>query len=306
MIVSNAQHEGFTTTRRSLRSDITPMRLFQKAKKLGIWDPMEFDLKQDRKDWIGHTPDERDFLLRILAQFQAGEESVTLDLLPLIHAVASDGHIEEEIFLTSFLWEEAKHVEFFRRYLDEVVQADVDLSSYHDTPCYRKIFYEELPQAMNRLLTDSSREAQAVASTTYNMIVEGVLAETGYHTFYTTLGRNNTLPGLRKALGMIQRDESRHIGYGVFLLARLIAEDPAILEVVQRRMAELQPYSVGLIAEGYAPYEGREIPFGLVPAEFEAYAMTRFQSRMAVLLRSKGKDLNQIYQFADSDFELVG
>lgn len=34
--------------------------------------------------------------------FQAGEESVTLDLLPLIQVIAGEGRIEEEMFLTSF------------------------------------------------------------------------------------------------------------------------------------------------------------------------------------------------------------
>jgi ribonucleoside-diphosphate reductase beta chain len=30
--------------------------------------------------------------------------------------IAQEGRLEEEMFLTSFLWEEAKHVEFFSRF----------------------------------------------------------------------------------------------------------------------------------------------------------------------------------------------
>ncbi len=91
--------------------------------------------------------------------FQAGEEGVTSDLLPLIMAVAGEGRIEEEIYLTSFLWEEAKHVEFFRRWLDDVAVARGDLEHYL-TLSYRQLFLIELPSALNALKTDPSVETQ--------------------------------------------------------------------------------------------------------------------------------------------------
>src|SRR2546427_11023453 len=106
------------------------MRLFQKAKKLGTWDPQALDSSSDAADWTGFDDTEHDFLLRTLALFQAGEEGVTRDLLPLIMAVADEARLEEEIYLTSFLWEEAKHVEFFRRWLDEIAMAHGDLAHF--------------------------------------------------------------------------------------------------------------------------------------------------------------------------------
>src|SRR5437867_9850276 len=112
------------------------MRLFQKAKKLGTWDPQAIDFSHGKPDCDAFDDTERDFLLRTLALFQAGEEGVTSDLRPLIMVVADEGRLEEEIFLTSFLWEEAKHVEFFRRWLDEVALATGDLEKYL-TPSYR-------------------------------------------------------------------------------------------------------------------------------------------------------------------------
>src|SRR5207245_10766486 len=106
------------------------MRLFQKAKRLGTWDPQALDLSRDAADWNGFTDLERDFLLRTLVLFQAGEEGVTRDLLPLIMAIAAEGRLEEEIYLTSFLWEEAKHVAFFRRWLDQVASPPVHLAPF--------------------------------------------------------------------------------------------------------------------------------------------------------------------------------
>lgn len=117
-------HQTFQTTTHGLRLDIPPMRLFEKAKKLGTWNPSEIDFSQDKADWQRLQPEEQDLLLRLTAMFQAGEEAVTLDLLPLIMAIAKEGRLEEEMFLTSFLYEEAKHVDFFNRFLSEVVVTD--------------------------------------------------------------------------------------------------------------------------------------------------------------------------------------
>src|SRR5579872_7238926 len=75
----------FTTlSKRGLRHDILPMRLYHKAKKLGIWDPRDIDLSRDREDYLRIPDNYRERLRLLIFGFQAGEEAVTLDLLPLI------------------------------------------------------------------------------------------------------------------------------------------------------------------------------------------------------------------------------
>ena len=112
-------HNAFTTTSsRGLRQDILPMRLYHKAKKLGVWDPQSIDFSQDILDWQRLKDTEKETLLQLTTLFQAGEECVTLDLLPLVMVIAQEGRLEEEMYLTTFLWEEAKHTEFFRRFLE--------------------------------------------------------------------------------------------------------------------------------------------------------------------------------------------
>ncbi|MFO7537133.1 MAG: ribonucleotide-diphosphate reductase subunit beta, partial [Chloroflexota bacterium] len=166
----------FVTTTDGLQRHTPPMRLFEKAKRFGIWNPSDLDFTQDKADWQRLTAVEQDLLLRLTALFQAGEEAVTLDLLPLIMVIAQEGRLEEEMFLTTFLFEEAKHTDFFHRFLSEVAGVSGDLNHYH-TDNYRTIFYEALPAALQSLRQDSSPQAQVVAAVTYNMIVEGVLAE---------------------------------------------------------------------------------------------------------------------------------
>ena len=202
----------FATTTRGLRRDSLPMRLFEKAKRLGGWNPSDIDFSRDLRQWQAMTVDERDLILRLTAMFQAGEEAVTLDLLPLIMVIAAEGRLEEELFLTTFLYEEAKHTDFFSRFLAEVVGDPRNLTHYHGES-YRTIFYEALPQALNRLREDPSPEAQVRAAVTYNLVVEGILAETGYHAYFTALEANDLLPGTRATAqaGRVAPHRLRHL-----------------------------------------------------------------------------------------------
>jgi ribonucleoside-diphosphate reductase beta chain len=284
-------HAAFTTTTHGLRRDLPPMRLFEKAKRYGIWNPSEIDFSQDRRDWLTLAPTEQDILLRLTSMFQAGEEAVTLDLLPLVMVIAQEGRLEEEMFLTTFLWEEAKHTDFFRRFLDEVVQHSGDLSRFH-TPNYAALFYQALPAAMNALVTDRSPAAQTRASVTYNMIVEGVLAETGYHAYYTVFNQNGMLPGQVKGIGLLKQDESRHIAYGVYLISRLLAQDAGLWAVVEDTMNELLPLALGVIGDTFACYD--PAPFGLTLDMFTDFALGQFQKRMERIERARGATLDQV------------
>lgn len=281
-----------TTSPRGLDRDCLPYRLFEKAKRFGIWNPSAIDFKADRADWATLTADERNLLLRLTSMYQAGEEAVTLDLLPLIQVIAEQGRIEEEMFLTAFLWEEAKHVDLFRRFLDEVTGERRDLAGFH-SPSYRAIVYEALPEAMGRLRQDRSERALAEAAVTYNMIVEGVLAETGYQGYLTILETRGIMPGIREGVRLLKQDESRHIAYGVYLLSRLVAEGgPAVWEAVQRRMEALLPPALGVVQEIFAPYD--PIPFGVDPEQFLGFAMTQFQHRYSRIERSAREGLVDI------------
>jgi ribonucleoside-diphosphate reductase beta chain len=292
-------HAFRTTSPSGLNHALLPMRLWHKAKKLGVWDPRDIDLSQDRRHWERLDEAERDLLLRLTSLFQAGEESVTLDLLPLILTIAQEGRLEEEMYLTSFLWEEAKHVEAFRRFFDEVAHDRSDLSRYH-TPDYRRIFYDELPAAMNRLRTDASPVAQAEASVTYNMIVEGVLAETGYRAYDALLQRNGIMPGMQQVIGHLRRDEARHIAYGVYLLSRLVAEHgEPVWEAVQRRLDHLFQPALGVVGEVFAAYD--VMPFGLRIEEFTDFALKQFQARVARLERAREQTPEQLDEEAVLD-----
>jgi ribonucleoside-diphosphate reductase beta chain len=280
-----------TTSSRGIKEDSFPYRLYQKAKRFGIWNPTDIDFSQDADDWKKMTDEQREDILRLISMFQGGEEAVTLDLLPLMMTIAKEGRLEEEMFLTTFLFEEAKHTEFFRLVLNAIGERG-DLSRFH-SDTYKTVFYEILPAAMDRLVTDQSPEAIAEASTVYNMFVEGVLAETGYYSFYQSLEAAGMMPGLLKGVGYLKKDESRHISYGTFLLQRLICEHPHLFDYVAKKMEELTPYAIQINQEGL---QGKDISsFGNMVEDTMNFTMKQLSVRMEVLARARGKKIEEIY-----------
>ncbi|WP_059104932.1 R2-like ligand-binding oxidase [Shouchella shacheensis] len=282
-----------TTSATGLQEDSLPFKLFQKAKRLGVWNPAELDFTQDIRDWQTFSDEQKQGILRLIAQFQGGEEAVTRDLLPLMMIIAKEGRLEEEMFLTTFLFEEAKHTEFFRLVLNALGEND-DLSHYHDE-AYHAIFNQMLPTAMERLVNDHSPEAVAEASTVYNMFVEGVLAETGYYSFYQTLESINAMPALLQGIGYLKRDESRHIAYGTFLLQRLISEHPHIYDIVARKMEQLKPFAIQFNRD----------ELGNENEDTLNYSMRQLMIRMDILSRARNKNMEEIYKQKEDDFGIA-
>lgn len=293
-------HSSFATATRGLNRALPPMRLYERAKKLGVWNPASLDFSQDKADWSTLTADEKDLIWRLSGMFISGEEAVTLDLLPLVNVIAAEGRIEEEMYLTTFLFEEAKHTDFFSRFLEEVAEGRRGLEVYHSEN-YRYIFYQALPEALMALQQDPSPAAQMRASVTYNMVVEGVLAETGYHAFFTALRRKDLMPGLCQGISLLKQDESRHIAYGVYLLSRLVAENPGLWEELQTHMNALLPYAIGVIGDAFAAYS--IVPFGLVEDDFVQYAIAQFSKRFERLEKARGSALEEVDRMTTSIIE---
>ena len=161
-----------------------------------------------------------------------------------------------------------------------------------------------LPAALGRLRHDASPAAQAEASVTYNLIVEGVLAETGYHASYTVMHRRGILPGMRQIVDNLKRDESRHMAYGVFLLSRLVAEHGNVAwQAIERRMNEMIVPATGMIEELFTYYD-QPAPFGLEVNEFVGYAMGQFQRRLARIEQARQQTVGEVLATSDID-ELV-
>jgi ribonucleoside-diphosphate reductase beta chain len=270
----------------ALDNTLLPMSLYHKSKRL-LWDPSEIDLTQDCADWARMSEREQALILRLSGQFLGGEEAVTHDLAPLLFAIRKQGGLmEEELFITAQLFEESKHVEWFDRWTQTIVGAPYAIEPGE---AYTRLFDVELPGALHRLLTDASPAAQVEALVTYHFIIEGVLAETGYRGYVRALKDHGLMPGTVRGVELVQRDEARHIAYGLYAIGRLTRKDDALWDIAQARINTLLPVVLAIVGEMFAPF-GDEIPFKLDPVEFMTYASEQFDHRMHALERDRAAE----------------
>jgi ribonucleoside-diphosphate reductase beta chain len=237
---------------RGIDTSSVPWRLWEKAKKL-FWDPADLDYSTDAEQWQGTPVEYQDAMLGIVTGFLVGEEAVTLDILPLTMAMADEGRLEEVIFLTSFALEEAKHVDFFRRWLTEVgadigafnrrqVERATNLGLVVDPGRSVGMWESELPRVMRTVLTDRSPRAVLDASITYNQFVEGCLAISGYRIYHELFQTLQAFPTMQEGIRNIRADEGRHITYGTYLCQRILAAHPELIDFARDRIRWLNQF----------------------------------------------------------------
>lgn len=292
MTVTSPGREGFSSLRSGgLNWDCFPLRLFTKG-NAKFWNPADLDFSKDAHDWQELTSEQQRSATYLCAQFIAGEEAVTEDIQPFMQAMSAEGRFSDEMYLTQFCFEEAKHTQVFRLWMDEVGLTD-DLHSYvADNPDYRQLFYEELPASLRILQTDPSPVNQVRASVTYNHVIEGSLALTGYYAWQKVCATRGILPGMQQLIKKIGDDERRHMAWGTFTCRRHVAADDALWDVVQARMGELMPMALGLINWVNDQFEVQ--PFGLDNQEFLEYAADRAQRRLSAIESARGRDVAEI------------
>jgi ribonucleoside-diphosphate reductase beta chain len=268
-----------------------PLKLFAGG-NAKFWDPADIDFSRDRADWEKLSDVECDFATRLCAEFIAGEEAVTEDIQPFMAAMRAEGRLGDEMYLTQFAFEEAKHVQVFRLWLDAVGITD-DLHSYLEPlTAYRQMFYEELPDCLNALSIDPSPAAQIRASVTYNHIVEGMLALTGYYAWHKICVERGILPGMQELVRRIGDDERRHMAWGTFTCRRHVAAEDANWTVFETRMNELLPLALEATEQGFALYD--PMPFGMQLDEFMQYSADKGMRRFGTISSARGRPVGEI------------
>ena len=272
-----------------------PVRYFENA-IYRHWNPAEIDLSED-SDRIVEMVDEYgmdsfDRLKGGLRAFQLGEEAVTDDLAPFAMALPS---IEDQMFITTQLYEEAKHTYHFDRYWRDVIhEAEDELGVERTYPTnfedaddeymesYAELF-ERTEAAVERCTEDSSPETFAKAFCHYHLVIEGIAAQSGYFSMHSLYGDNDAvsempyLPGLAEGFDNIRADEGRHVGFGMYKLKEYVSEGEVEPEMIQDTVMDL----VELVKEIVAPEddEYEHLP-GLDQEVVEEYATEKHMERM--------------------------
>jgi len=248
------------------------------------WATQDLDFSQDRVDWHERIPaDEKVQRLFGLSAFFTGEQRVTDELGPIMRACPTE---EQRIFLSTQIADEARHVQFFNRFFDEVGVLDgtgdvadrLRATEENLTDSFTELFDRMLRDRVDRLAAEPEDTEVLVESITlYHMIIEGALALTGQHYIIEYNTRMGTLPGFVEGFSNVARDEHRHIAFGVRFLTDMVRESPRYRDAMQRTMAEALPVADQVLDPPWPEEEDSEL-FGASRDEthdFAAQALTR-------------------------------
>jgi ribonucleoside-diphosphate reductase beta chain len=246
------------------------------------WSPWDLDLSTDREQWA--AMDDRSLLSFVLGSLMVAEERITTKFSGLVGA---DGSEEEVTFLATQQVDEARHMQFYARFQDEVVSepaliaAHVQRAREHVSPAFRTIFDDRLVAAHERLLANpGDAEAKVAFVTIYHLILEATLGLTTFEFSTRFMEREGLLPGFLAGYTKIHHDEHRHIGYGVWFLRTAVAGDARMGDVLRGTLRELLP----AVAESLAPPPGADLSvLGASADELRAFALDGLTRRLNVV-----------------------
>ncbi len=281
------------------------------------WDPYDIPgLDEDREKMIanGMTEDEYYELCTSISRFGAGEEAVTEDLMPL--ALVLDD-INDQMFISSQIYEEAKHTQFFDRYWREVLNPVGEKLGFETyAPTAQHFFndeyitlFDKTEAAMERLLVEDTVETRVKAYCHYHLTVESVLAQTGYYGFQSAFSDHGgddvafrdwpNLTGLVEGIGKIRSDEGRHVGFGMHKVRGYIQRGEVEEAIVQETLQELLPYVAGTVSD-----------FGdaVNPGPLVTYASDKLTRRIEILTNENAEipPVEELVKIGGGEADTVG
>jgi ribonucleoside-diphosphate reductase beta chain len=251
------------------------------------WAVQDLDFTQDRIDWHERIPDEERYQRMYgLSSFFIGEQRVADELGPMMRACPEE---EMRIFLCTQIADEARHVQFFNRFYEEVgvlesdsLTARLEETSPHLSPSFHTLFDELLHSKVDRLAREpEDLETLVETITLYHMVIEGMLALTGQHFIITYNEDQDTLPGFVEGFNNVARDEHRHVAFGARFLRDMAGRDERYREAITRTLVECGPAADGVLVPPF--YEDGMELFGVSLEETREFAMKALERRLKVI-----------------------
>src|SRR4051812_23235651 len=220
------------------------------------WSPFEIDLARDREQWPRMSDADQTLIYWALSSLMVAEERITTKFSGLVAAYGSE---EEATFLATQQVDEARHMQFYARFRDEVIDSPGAIASHvasardQVSPAFQRLFDEELVEAHEDLVSSPGDLAAKVRFVTiYHLILESTLGLTSFRFVTRYLEREGLLPGFVAGYSKIHHDETRHIGYGVWFLREAVRKDEGAAETIRSTLGELLP----VVAETLRPPNG--------------------------------------------------
>jgi ribonucleoside-diphosphate reductase beta chain len=193
------------------------------------------------------------------------------------------------IFLCTQIADEARHVQFFNAFYDQVgvlesdnLQDRLEETSAHLNDNFGVLFDEMLKSRVDRLAAEpEDTETLVEAVTLYHMVIEGMLALTGQHFIISYNEEVGTLPGFVEGFNNVARDEHRHVAFGARFLREMAQKDERYRDAIQRTLVECGPAADGVLQPPWADEDTNL--FGVDLEETRAFAMKALERRLKVI-----------------------
>jgi ribonucleoside-diphosphate reductase beta chain len=252
------------------------------------WRVHELDFSEDRRQWLATPGEAQTHTAWTLGSFYVGEERVTADLAPFLLAAPSG---EVEAFLATQLVDEARHAVFFDRFAGEVMVLEAgDLRGrLHEVEAtmldaWHFLFDDSLRDVARRLQArPDDLQLFVEGIVIYHMVTEGVLAMTGQRTILQYMEDHDLYPGFRKGFSLVERDEHRHIAFGVRFLREVCDERPEMRSVVLDTLTRLLPRAAEVFAPPQAESARDFISYAFHSSQIYGFAYTSLQRRMRAI-----------------------
>jgi ribonucleoside-diphosphate reductase beta chain len=201
------------------------------------WDEKTIDLAPDLEAWPKLTEAERERLHGLIAGFCIAEQAVAEHLVPFQGAATVDDSMAA--CFVSQARDEARHARFFDRVAAEVLEVPgeyprerLDVLRERVAPELVDLFETRLPEQAQRLADDGASLTAAVGL--YHMVLEGVVLLAGQNAMLDTLeSLSVNMPGLRKGMELVLRDERWHIGFGSRVIQSADLEGGEVEEILK-------------------------------------------------------------------------
>ena len=251
------------------------------------WSPFDVDLTADQEQWPGLDPDIRELIYFALSSLMVAEERITTKFSGL---VAAHGSEEEATFLATQQVDEARHMQFYARFRDEVVaepqliSAHVERAREQVSDSFRELFDRALVRLHDELVTNPGDLAAKVRFITlYHLVLESTLGLTTFRFVTGYLEEHDLLPGFVDGYSKIHHDETRHIGYGVWFLRETVRDHPEQGDTVRETLRDVLP----AVAESLKPPgdggDGSGEVLGVTEDEIRQFALDGMTRRLEII-----------------------
>jgi ribonucleoside-diphosphate reductase beta chain len=253
------------------------------------WKAHELDFTIDQEQWLTTPAESQAHTAWSLGSFYIGEERVTADLAPFLLAAPSG---EVEMFLATQLVDEARHTAFFDRFGGEVMALSAGdlrgrMRELEQTmiPAWHETFDGGLRETANRIKAEPDNLDLFVEGIcTYHLIIEGVLAMTGQRLILKYMEDHSLYPGFQQGFSLVERDEHRHIAFGVRFLQDVMEQDAGRFRpIIEQRVRELVPKAVRVFVPPYADSAESFVSYGYDSTQIYGYAYRALKRRLAVI-----------------------